>query len=118
MSWHADANTPVPRTLLEWGSCNGKRLIEYHPIGTNGFQAGFLDVEIDLVSDFPSPAVIRALLSSATGFRRPEQTGNDEGSISRSRARSFVGGGAGGRYDPAGFGVTVLSIFNRRRPHP
>jgi hypothetical protein len=91
MSWHADANTPVPRTLLESGSWKAKRLIEYHPIGTYGSQAaGFLDVEIDLVRDFPSPAVIPALLEVVCngGFAGLSNPGKDEGSISRSRARS------------------------------
>ena len=118
MFFHADGNTPPPRTLLEWGSWKAKRLIEYHPIGTYGSQgAGFLDMEIVLVRDFPSRAVIPAMLEVVcnSGFAGLSNPGKEEGFYLEIPGTIFVEGGAGGRIEPAGLGVSTFSVVNEHR---
>ncbi len=118
MFFHADGNTPPPRTLLAWGSWKAKRLVEFHPIGTYGSQeAGFLDMEIDLVRDFPSPAVIPAMLEVVcnSGFAGLSTPGKEEGFYLEIPGTIFVEGGAGGRFEPAALGITTFSVVNEQR---
>jgi hypothetical protein len=118
MFLHVDFNTPVPRKLLAWGSWKAKRLIEYHPIGTYGSQAaGFVDLEIDLVRDYPSQAVIPAMLEVVcnSGFAGLVNPGKEEGFYLEIPGTIFVEGGAGGPFEPAGVGVTTFSVVNEQR---
>jgi hypothetical protein len=118
MFFHADANTPVPRTLLAWGSWKATRLIEYHPIGTYGSQgAGFVDLEINLVRDYPSPAVIPAMLEVVcnSGFAGLSNPGKEEGFYLEIPGTIFVEGGAGGPFEPAGLGISTFSVVNEQR---
>ncbi len=118
MFFHADGNTPVPRKLLAWGSWKAKRLIEYHQIGTYGSQAaGFVNAEIVLVRDYPTPAVIPAMLEVVcnSGFAGLSNPGKEEGFYLEIPGTIFVEGGAGGPFEPAGLGISTYSIVNEQR---
>jgi hypothetical protein len=123
--WHADGahGDPahgVPRPLLAWGSWKATGLIDYTQIGTYGSQAaGRLEMEINLVRDFPSPAVIPAMLevvcnSGFPGFVNP---GLDEGFYLEIPGTIFVEGGAGGVFEPLSptTGITTFSVVNENR---
>jgi hypothetical protein len=90
----------------------------YHPIGTYGSQAaGFLDLQIDLIRDFPSKAVIPAILEvdCNAGLAGLSNPGKEEGFYLEIPGTIFVEGGAGGPFEPAGVSVTTFSIRNERR---
>jgi hypothetical protein len=58
-----DNASPVPRTLLAFGTWKAKRLLTFDLIGAYGaLAAGVLGVEVHLVREFPSPAVLPATL--------------------------------------------------------
>jgi hypothetical protein len=120
MFFHADANNPAtpPRTLLAWGSWKAKGSSEFHPIGTYGSQAaGFLDMQINLVREFPSPAVIPATLEVVcnAGFAGLVNPGKEEGFSLEIPGTIFVEGGAGGPFEPSGTGITTFSVVNEHR---
>jgi len=113
-----DAAPGLPKPLLAFGSWKAKRLIEYHPIGTYGSQgAGFVDMEIVLVRDFPSAAVIPAMLEVVcnSGFAGLSNPGKEEGFYLEIPGTIFVEGGAGGRFEPAGLGISTFSVVNEHR---
>lgn len=61
--YHTDAASPVPRTLLGSGTWEAVRLVSWNPIGNYGVAfAGVLEMEVNLLQQIPSAAVIPAKL--------------------------------------------------------
>jgi hypothetical protein len=75
------ASLPFPKPLLASGTWKAKRLVSWNPIGTYGlFAAGVLEMEVDLVREIPSPAVIPATLEVVCNIPFvPLLTGKHEG---------------------------------------
>jgi len=78
---HINSAAPVPKTILASGTWKAKRLVSFNLIGTYGsLAAGTLEMEVDLILDFPSPAVIPATLEiicnlSPAGLLTDEEEG-------------------------------------------
>ncbi|MBI1928569.1 hypothetical protein HYR99_30545 [Candidatus Poribacteria bacterium] len=78
---HFDNASPVPKTILSSGTWRAKRVVSFELIGTWGVAAaGVLEMEVELIREIPSPAVIPVQLTvvcniGVAGLR----TGQDEG---------------------------------------
>ena len=60
---HFDNAAPVPKTLLSAGNWKAVRVLSFNPIGTYGvLTAGILELDVKLLQQFPSLAVIPATL--------------------------------------------------------
>ena len=60
---HFDNAAPVPKTLLGAGNWKAEHVLTFNPIGTYGvLTAGILELEVELLQQFPSPAVVPATL--------------------------------------------------------
>ena len=60
---HFDNAAPVPKTLLSAGNWKAVRVLAFNPIGTYGvLTAGILELDVKLLQQFPSLAVIPATL--------------------------------------------------------
>ena len=60
---HFDNATPPPRTLISYGTLEASRLVDFISIGSWGVtSAGVLDMEVRLIQQFASAAVIPATL--------------------------------------------------------
>ncbi len=60
---HDDAASPAPRTILSSGTWEATRLVSWKPIGNYGVAvAGVLEMEVNLLQQIPSAAVIPAKL--------------------------------------------------------
>jgi hypothetical protein len=104
---HFDNAAAVPKTILSAGTWQAKRLVSSNLIGAYGLQrAGILKMEVDLVQEVPSPAVIPATLDvicniGAAGLA----TGEEEG------FKLNIPGASFGEFKPIvpAFGLTLLS---------
>lgn len=78
---HFDNASAVPKTILASGTWKAKRLLDFKLIGTWGaFSAGNLEMEVELVRDFPSPGVIKATLEQICNIGAAGlSTGEEEG---------------------------------------
>jgi hypothetical protein len=60
---HNDASSPAPKTILSSGTWAATRLVSWKPIGNYGvLVAGVLEMEVNLLQQIPSAAVIAAKL--------------------------------------------------------
>jgi hypothetical protein len=91
-----------PRPLLAAGTWKAKRLVSFHSIGTFGvFAAGLLELEVELIREFPSPLVVPASLEVVCNIGAvPLSTGKDEGFTLQAEGVSF---------EPSGVGITLFS---------
>ncbi len=79
---HFDNASMVPKTIVASGTWKAKRLASFNQIGTYGaFAAGILDVDLHLVREFPSRAVIPAGLKLVVNLAQFAglSTGQDRG---------------------------------------
>lgn len=105
-------NTPVPHTILSSGTWKTTALDSASIIGTYGsLAAGKINMEINLVQDFPTAAVIPATLNLVCNIPAANLfTGEDEGyflTISGSPSGTFA--------PPVVVGGTVFSTENEAR---
>src|SRR6266581_638126 len=78
---HVDTTTPKPNLILNAGTWKATNLVSFKLIGAYGVQvAGILTMNVDLVQDIPSPAVMPATLTVVCNVPFvPLLTGKDEG---------------------------------------
>jgi hypothetical protein len=63
---HFDQAAPVPKTIFGAGRWKARRVLSFKPIGTIGvLTAGILEMEVKLLQEIPSQAVIPATLRIA-----------------------------------------------------
>ena len=107
----------VPRTILASGTWKATRLISTTVIGTWGsLAAGIIEMEIELVEDFPIPGVVvpGAMLHitcniPAAGLFNGDEEEGFELTIPNSPSGTFT--------PPVIVGGTVFSILNENRGH-
>ena len=106
-----DDSTPVPKTLLAFGTWKAKELLSLSLIGRYGSSAsGIAEMQVDLVQDFPSPDVIPATLKVVCNIPAAGLlTGEDEGFT------LTVPGGAFGPFEPFGLGLSIFTTENEVR---
>lgn len=97
----------IPRPLVAAGTWRTRRLVSFNPIGTYGvFTAGTLMMDIELISEIPNEAHVRATLEvdcniPAAGL----STGKDEGFI-------LTVPGVG-QFEPFDVGITLFPAARR-----
>ena len=104
---HYDIASTPPRTIFATGTWRATRLLGFHPIGTWGvITAGIADMEVHLLRQTPSRAVIPATLRvvcdvGSGGF----DTGLPEGFT------LTIPGAPFGSFVPIGAGITVFTAI-------
>jgi hypothetical protein len=104
---------PIPKPILASGTWKAKQLLSFELIGTYGsVAAGIVEMEIHLVVDFPSPAVIPATLEIVCNLGIAGLvTGEEEGFILTIPDAPF------GPFMPVTppAGITIFTIGNKKR---
>jgi hypothetical protein len=107
---HINPATPKPNVILNAGTWKAKKLVSFSLVGAYGVQvSGILTMNVDLVQDIPSPAVMPAMLTVVCNIPfAPLLTGKDEG---------FSLDAPFGSFEPEmpTVGITIFSIVNEER---
>jgi hypothetical protein len=104
---HYDLASAPPRTIFAAGRWEATRLLSFNPVGTWGvITAGVAVMEVNLLREIPSPAVITATLKvvcnvGSGGF----DTGQPEGFT------LTIPGAPFGAFVPFGAGITVFTTL-------
>jgi len=107
---HIDPTTPKPSLILNAGTWKATKLVSFKLVGAYGVQvSGILTMNVDLVQDIPSPAVMPATLTVVCNVPfAPLLTGEDEG---------FSLNAPFGSFEPESptVGITIFSTVNEER---
>ena len=89
---HIDFASPVPKTILDAGRWKAGRILSFSLTGTYGeIAAGILEMEVKLLQEFPSRAVIPATLEVICNLAPAGLfTGEEEGFIFEAPFGTFV----------------------------
>ncbi len=109
---------PPPWQLVASGTWKAKRAISFKMIGTYGvIAAGVLEMEVDLLREVPSPAVIPAILKIICNLAPanlfnvgPDGSRLPEGFIGSIPGTDFVEGGKIGPFVPYDSGLTTYTM--------
>lgn len=103
-----DNASPVPKTILGGGRWRARRVLSFNPIGTYGvLAAGILEVDVRLLQEIPSRAVIPATLRVVCSIGAAGLDAGDLEGITLT-----IPGGPFGPFRPLAPGATLgITIF-------